>query len=506
MRPMPTLVRVLVALPILAVAASADAQRVGRPVALNDLDAYITRAVAEWRIPGLAISIVKDDSIVFAKGYGVRELAKSGAVDAGTRFAIGSTTKAMTTVALGMLVDEKKVRWDEPVITYLPGFRVGDPYVTRELTVRDLLTHRGGLGNADVLWASADYPADEIMRRVTTLAPAYSLRSRFIYQNIMYAVAGDVIAAASGMPWAQFLRTRIFEPLGMRATEATLGALEGQPNVATPHMELTDTIRPVANRPVDAVGPAGSVWSSVGDMAKWARFILDSGRVGGKRLLSEASFREVLSPQVVAPREMYSTMALVRPHFFTYGLGWFLHDYQGEAVAMHTGSIDGMSALIGLIPDRRLGVYVLANLDHAELRHALMYRVFDLYRGSAPRDWSKELLALYSGLERQADSARRDQIQRRVADTRPSLPLDRYAGTYTNQTYGNVVVSIRQGALHFAFGRGRAGGLTHWHYDTFQAKWDDVRRDPSLVVFAPDGAGGVSSVRAFGITFTRAAR
>jgi CubicO group peptidase (beta-lactamase class C family) len=502
---MPTLVRIFAVLPIIVAAASADAQRAARP-ALNDLDAYITRAVAEWQIPGLAISIVKDDSVAFAKGYGVRELGKPGAVDAGTRFAIGSTTKAMTAVALGMLVDEKKVRWDEPVITYLPGFRVGDPYVTRELTVRDLLTHRGGLGNADLLWASADYPTEEIMRRVATLAPAYSLRSRFIYQNIMYAVAGDVIAAASGMPWAQFLRTRIFEPLGMKATEPTLAALDGQSNIATPHGEIADTIRPITNRPVDAVGPAGSVWSSVGDMAKWARFILDSGRVGGKRLLSDATFRELLSPQVVAPREMYSTMTLVRPHFFTYGLGWFLHDYQGQAVAMHTGSIDGMSALIGLIPDRRLGVYVLANLDHAELRHALMYRVFDMYSGNAARDWSKELFALYSGLERQADSARRDQIQRRVADTRPSLPLDRYAGTYTNQTYGNAVVSVRNGVLHFAFGRGRAGTLTHWHYDTFQAKWDDVRRDPSLIVFAPDGAGGVSSVRAFGITFTRAAR
>lgn len=503
---MPSFVRVLAALPVLVAATSADAQRAARPVTLNGLDAYVRNAVEEWRIPGLAIAVVKDDSVVFAKGYGVRELGKPGAVDAGTRFAIGSTTKAMTAVALGMLVDEGKVRWDEPVITYLPGFRVGDPYVTRELTVRDLLTHRGGLGNADQLWASADYTTEEITRRVATLTPAYSLRSRFIYQNVMYAVAGDVIAAASGTPWGQFLRTRIFEPLGMKATEATLAGLQGQSNIATPHMELADTIRRVANRPVDAVGPAGSVWSSVGDMAKWARFILDSGRVGGKRLLSEAAFREILSPQVIAPRDIYSTTTLVRPHFFTYGLGWFLHDYQGQAVAMHTGSIDGMSALIGLIPDRRLGVYVLANLDHAELRHALMYRVFDMYSGNPARDWSKELLALYGGLERQADSTRRQQEQRRVADTRPSLPLERYAGTYTSQTYGDVVVTVRQGALHFAFGRGRVGALTHWHYDTFQAKWDDVRMRPSLVVFAPDGSGGVSSVRAFGITFTRAAR
>jgi CubicO group peptidase (beta-lactamase class C family) len=474
-----------------------------RQFRLDDLDAYIRKGVQEWRVPGLAIAVVKDDSVVFAKGYGVRELGKPGAVDVGTRFAIGSTTKAMTAAALGMLVDEGKVRWDEPVITYLPTFRVGDPYVTRELTVRDLLTHRGGLGNADQLWASADYSTEEITNRVATLAPAYSLRSRFIYQNVMYAVAGEVIEAVSGTPWATFVRTRIFAPLGMTGTEPTLGALAAQPNVASPHMELRDTVRPVMNRPVDAVGPAGSVWSSVADMAKWARFILDSGRVGGRRLLSEASYHEIMSPQVIAPRDIYSTTSLVKPHFFTYGLGWFLHDYQGQAVAMHTGSIDGMSAIISLIPERRVGVCVLANLDHAELRHALMYRVFDMYTGNPPRDWSKELLALYTRLERQADSARRQQEQRRVADTRPSLPLERYAGTYTNPTYGNALVTLRQGALHFAFGRGRVGTLTHWHYDTFQAQWEDVRMRASLVTFAPDGAGGVSSVRAFGITFTR---
>jgi CubicO group peptidase (beta-lactamase class C family) len=484
---------------VCAVAPAATAQR----NSTADLDAYITRAVRDWRIPGLAIAVVKDDSVVFAKGYGVRELGKAGAVDAGTRFAIGSTTKAMTAVALGMLVDEGKVRWDEPVTAYLPGFRVGDPYVTRELTVRDLLTHRAGLGNADQLWASVDYSPEEISARVATLQPAYSLRSGFIYQNIMYAIAGDVIAAASGKPWAEFVRTRIFVPLGMTATEPTLGALAGKGNVAAPHMEIRDTIRAVTNRSVDAVAPAGAVWSSVGDMAKWARFILDSGRVDGKRILSAESYREIMSPQVVAPKSMYTTMSLIRPHFFTYGLGWFLHDYQGQAIAMHTGSIDGMSAIIGLIPDQRVGVYVLANLDHAELRHALMYRVFDLYGGNKQRDWSRELLDLYGGLEAQADSARRQQEQRRVAGTRPSLALDAYAGTYRNTTYGDAVVTVSDGALRFAFGSGRRGRLMHWQYDTFQAQWEDIRMSPSLVVFAPDGTGGVSSVRAFGVSFTR---
>lgn len=494
----------MVAAALLCAASPSAAQHAPDAAELAALDAYVARAVQDWRVPGLAIAVVKDDSIVFLKGYGVREAGRPDAVDGGTRFAIGSTTKAMTALALGMLVDEGKVEWDAPVVRYLPAFRVGDPYVTRELTVRDLLTHRGGLGNADLLWTGTDYSTAEIVRRVAALEPAYSLRSRFVYQNVMYAVAGEVIEAASGMSWAEFLRTRIFAPLGMRATEATLGALAGQPNVATPHMLIQDSVVTVSNRSVDAVAPAGSIWSSAGDMAQWLRFMLDSARVDGQRLVSAEVYGEILSPQMVAPLDMYPTTTIVRPHFFTYGLGWFLHDYAGEAVAMHTGSIAGMSALIGMLPDRRAGVYVLANLDHAELRHALMYRVFDLYSGKAPRDWSTELHALYEGLETRSRAARQRQEQRRSSGTQPSAPLERYAGTYTHPVYGNARVDLRDGALHLTFGT-RAAALAHWHYDTFEARWDDARAQSSLIVFAPDGGGGITSLRAFGNVFVRSA-
>jgi CubicO group peptidase (beta-lactamase class C family) len=193
----------------------------------------------------------------------------------------------------------------------------------------------------------------EITRRIATLKPAYSFRSGFIYQNIMYSLAGDVVAAASGMSWDDFLRRRIFAPLGMTATETRLSTVTGKPNVAMPHDEVDGTMRLIENRSVDPVAPAGSVWSSVSDMAKWMRFLLDSGRVDGRRLLSEATYRELFTPQVIAPLSMYPTTQLTRPHFFTYGLGWFLHDYQGDAVAMHTGSIAGMSAILGMIPERK---------------------------------------------------------------------------------------------------------------------------------------------------------
>ncbi|MFN2399383.1 MAG: serine hydrolase [Gemmatimonadaceae bacterium] len=479
------------------------AQRVHPPVNLDQLDSYIARAVRDWHVTGFAIAIVKDDSVVFAKGYGVREVGKPNPVDVGTRFAIGSTTKAMTAAALGMLVDDGKVRWGDPVIKHLPGFQLSDPYVTRELTVRDLLTHSGGLGNADMLWYGADITSAEIVRRIQTLPLAYSLRSGWVYQNIMYAVAGDVVQAASGMPWETFLRTRIFAPLGMMSTEPTLAALSGQPNVATPHAEIDDTLRVIANRTVDPVKAAGSVWSSVADMAKWMRFILDSGRVGGRRLLSDTTYVELLSPQVIADRTIYPTIGIVRPHFFTYGLGWFLHDYDGWAVAMHTGSIDGMSAIIGLVPDQRLGVYMLANVDNAELRHALMYQVFDLFSGDSQRDWNAEILAFYRERREKERAAVREREKSRVPRTRPSLPLEQYKGTYRNPTFGDVIVTAPNGALHVEFGSQRQGDLTHWHFDTFRARWNDVRLDRSLVVFLPDGAGGIRALHAFGMTFAR---
>lgn len=428
------------------------AQRVPPPVTREQLDAYVARAVRDWHVTGLAIAIVKDDSVVFAKGYGVRQLGKPDLVDVGTRFAIGSTTKAMTAAVLGMLVDAGKVGWEDPVIKHLPDFRLSDPYVTRELTVRDLLTHRGGLGNADMVWYGADYTSTEIVRRIRTLPLAYSLRSDWVYQNIMYAVAGDVVEAASGMPWETFLRTRLFTPLGMTSTEPTLAGVSGQINVASPHDVIDDTLRVITNRTVDPVKAAGSVWSSVADMAKWMRFILDSGRVGGRRLLSDSTYAELLSPHAIADAAIYPTTSLVRPHFFTYGLGWFLHDYDGQAVAMHTGSIDGMSAIIGLIPDRRLGMYLLANVDNAELRHALMYQVFDLFSGRPPRDWSAEILEFYRERREKGRAEARAQEKSRVARTRPSLPLERYTGTYSNPTFGDVIITAPRGALHLEFG------------------------------------------------------
>jgi CubicO group peptidase (beta-lactamase class C family) len=455
----------------------------------RELDPYVARAVQDWRVPGLAIAVVGDGRVVFAKGYGVRELGKPAPVDTQTLFAIGSTTKAMTAAALGLLVDAGKVRWDDPVTRHLPDFQLYDPYVTREVTVRDLLTHRAGLGNADFLWYGTENSRAEIVRRARLVRPAYSLRAGFVYQNVMYAVAGAVVAAAAGVPWETFVATRLFAPLGMTRTVPTLAQARSRPNVASPHSRVDDTLRVIRNASVDAIAPAGAVWSSAADMAKWIRFLLDSARVDGKRLLQPATLAELLKPQTVVPAAgFYPTAQLTRPHWTTYGLGWFQEDYAGRMVDFHTGSIDGMVAVVGLIPDDGLGVVVLANADHAEARHALMYKTFDLCLGRPSRDWSGEMRALYDSLRAHADSATKAQEAKRVLGTRPTLPLEKYAGTYADSLVGRVVVRLDAGKLWLRSGTMEAE-LEHWQYDTFRARWRDRWQEPELVSFAIGASG-----------------
>jgi CubicO group peptidase (beta-lactamase class C family) len=488
---------------LLAVLLAGASFAIAQSARLNDLDAYISKAVKDWEVPGLAISIVKDGQVVFTKGYGVRELGKPEPVDEHTLFAIGSTTKAMTAAALGILVDEKRVQWDDPVSKYLPDFQLYDPYVTREVSVRDLLTHRAGLGNADFLWYEQNNSRREILHRLRYLKPQTSMRSHFTYQNIMYVAAGEIVTSVTGIPWEDFVRQRIFKPLGMKDSVPLIADTRGRPNVASPHYLMDGRVRVIQNASVDAVAPAGSVWSSVHDMAKWMLFMLEGG--DEKSVLSESTRKELIRPQfIVDRREFYPTARLTQPHWMTYSLGWFQHDYDGRAVDFHTGSIDGMVAIIGLIRDERLGVYVLGNLDHAEIRHALMYRVFDLYAEKPLRDWSAEFRKLYAKLREERESRRKKIEKERIPDTHPSLPLDKYTGTYSDPLYGTVSLAY-DGKLVLRYGKGFVGVLEHWHYDTFRARWEAEWRGRSLVSFTLDSKGHPERLKFAGMSFKREA-
>jgi CubicO group peptidase (beta-lactamase class C family) len=480
--------------------ADAQSRSSGTQPDIAAFDRYVTQGVRDWRAAGLAIAVVHGDSVVLAKGYGVLDIAKPDRVTEHTRFAIGSTTKAMTSVALGMLVDEGKLRFDDRVIDLLPDFRLYDPYVTREITVRDLLTHRSGLASTDLMWLRADLAPDEMIRRLRHVRPASSFRAQWDYQNNVYAIAGAIVAKVSGRPWEDFVRTRIFQPLGMTDSEPLVSLIVDAPNVATPHAIIRDTVRQVAIRTTDPVASAGSVYSSVSDMAKWLRFVLDSGRVGGKRLLTPATFSEIVAPQIRVPQGLYPALRLARPHGFSYALGWFVQDYQGAVVWMHTGSINGMSAIVGLLPDRRVGVVVLANLDHVELRHALMYRVFDMYAGNAERDWSSDLRAMFARTQGAAGA------RPATPEGRPSLPIERYAGTYVDSTYGDVVVTHANGVLRARFGRQELGALEPSGYEAFRSHGPPPQEQRTVLAFTRDAAGNVGSVRVFGVNFMRTAR
>ena len=461
-------------------------------------DRYVAKAAAEWRIPALAIAVVKDDSVVFAKGYGVLQKGSAQPADEHTRFAIGSTTKAMTAASLAMLVDEGKLKLDDPVTKYIPELQLYDPWATRELTIRDLLTHRSGLPGTDLFWASNwNYSQADIIRRLRYIQPSASFRSQWQYHNVLYALNGVIIERVSGMPWEQFVKARIFAPLGMNETEPLVSMITGKPNVAVPHALINDTVAIVPVRSTDGVASAGSVWSSVSDMAKWMQFVIDSGRVGNKRLIQQRTFAEMVTPQIQAPMEEYPALQLAKPDFFSYGLGWFIQDYRGQQVWMHTGSINGLCAIIGIEPNKRLGVYVLENLDHAELRHGLMYSVFDIFENGPRRDWSVDLKPIF------ARPARANVTQAARTTSAPSLPLERYAGTYIDSAYGDVRVTFQNGALQAAVVTDPAAPLEPVSFEAFRTKPSGGAR-PTMLTFVPDGNGGVSGVRVFNILFARA--
>ena len=465
---------------------------------LQGFDAYVTRSMADWKVPGLAIAIVRNDSVVLAKGYGVRTLGRPDRVDPRTMFAIGSSSKAFTALAVAMLVDQKKVQWDDAVTDHLPGFRMYDPYVTRELTVRDLLTHRSGLAASDLIVYLPQMTRDSILHRVRYVKPTWSFRSHYGYQNLMYLAAGQITARLAGKSWDEVVHDRIFTPLGMTGSNTTVTALDRLPNVATPHAEVDDTVRTIPYFNLDQIAPAGSINSNVFDMARWVRFQLAGGKVAGKPLIGEAAFGETHTPQTIVPYEGFWKVAVQDAHLLNYAMGWYLHDYRGRLIAQHGGNIDGMSALVALLPEERTGLVVLTNLDGNDLTYALMYRVFDAYLGQPRKDWSGIMLKASRELTGEGKEEEKKKEAERVAGTRPSLPVEKYLGTYTDTLHGDAVVRKEGSGLVFQYGR-LIADLGHWHYDTFQAIWRQRRLGKGYLTFTLDGSGKVDELKVDGL-------
>ncbi|MBA3357359.1 MAG: serine hydrolase [Pyrinomonadaceae bacterium] len=436
---------------------------------ISGFDDYVNRTLRDWKVPGLAIAIIKGDQIELAKGYGVRKLGDPTPVNERTLFAIGSTSKAFPAALIAMLVDEGKLKWDDPATRYLPGFEMYDPYVTRELTVRDLLSHRSGQEGGDFLWYGTEYDRDEVLRRARHLKPTRSLRSRFGYQNVMYLAAGQIIAKVSGKSWDEFIRQRIFAPLDMTASNTSIRDLTKSDNVASPHAEIDDQVKVVPWRSLDNIAPAGSINSNVVDVAQWVRLQLGQGTYQNRRLISPGAIKEMQTSQTVMRAESPFSLWYPEIHFVNYGLGWFLSDYRGRKVVEHVGAIDGMRAQVALIPEEKLGLVILANRGGSTLPAALTYKIFDAYLGAPPRDWSAEMLKTEKSLVEQNEAAEKKLEAERVKNTKPTHTLEKYAGTYQNDLYGEVKVTHENGKLNLRFGSAFTGELEHWHYNTFRA-------------------------------------
>ncbi len=490
-------------LAVLALASPATAQQQREPY--PGFDAYVRAALATWKVPGASVAIVRNDSVIYAKGYGVREIGKPAPVDEHTLFAIGSSSKAFTSAAVAMLVDSGKVRLDAAANTYLPNFQLADPFASREITVRDLLSHRSGLARGELIWYGSAYDRDEILRRVRYLPPTWSFRSTFGYQNIMFLAAGQIVAKTTNASWDDFIKQRIFQPLGMTSSNTSVSALKGIEDVAAPHAELNDTVRAIPYRQIDNIAPAGSINSNAVDMAQWVRLHLGDGKFQGKQLISKRMVDEMRTAQMIIRRD--GGMGNMNPsaHLMAYGLGWFLSDYEGKYLVQHGGNIDGMTALVAMLPEDKFGIVILSNMNGSTLPTALMLKTLDLQLKRPAKDWSGELHARQDSMMARARAAQ-GRTEQRVANTKPSLPLSGYVGTYADSAYGVLDVTEANGTLNLAFGPTWRGPLEHYHFDTFRMKLDTPILPPVPVTFRLNAAGKVDEVQldlAGQVTFKR---
>lgn len=490
--------RLLLLALLLPLAASAQTKAIAPP---PNFDAYVAAVMKQFEVPGMGIAIVKDGQVVLAKGYGVKRLGSPDKVDADTRFGIASNTKAFTALAIGMLVEEGKLQWDAPVVNYLPQFMMWDAWVTRQITVRDLLVHRSGLGlgAGDLLWwPPTTYTPPEIMARLRYIEPATSFRSAYAYDNVLYLVAGQLIEKVSGQTWSDFITNRIMRPVGMKQAISTHAAA-GEPmgNVAATHAKVNGTVQVVKPFSDPNTDPAGGINAGANDMARWMIAQMDSGRVGDKQLWKPSTTRQQWTlvtpvPFGPAPKELAPYTA----NFNGYALGFGVRDYRGQKLVTHTGGLPGYVSLLMMLPNQKVGVMVLTNQESGAAFQSIGLKVLDYYLNAPPFDW----LAGYTQRMARVDSMMAAEnaatAAARDSASRPSLPLASYAGTYEDAWYGTVTVSLAGNGLVMQFDKSPdlLGDLEHWQYDTWLVKWRDRElRADAFVTFTLDEAGKVAA-------------
>jgi CubicO group peptidase (beta-lactamase class C family) len=463
----------------------------------------------EYGAPGVSIAIVENGETTLARGWGVQEVGTTRAVGADTIFFTGSTGKAFTVAALATLVDAGKIKWDDKVIDHMPDFRMWDPWVTREMTIRDLLVHRSGLGlgAGDLLFVpNSTLSRKETDRRIRYIKPATSFRSAYAYDNILYMAAGQLIENVTGETWEQYVRRHVFAPLGMNHSTVSDAEFISNSDRARPHSRSGGAIVGLGTqKPLDEnatiaanAAPAGGLAISANDMTRWLLTQLGRGKIpgGDRRLFSEEQSAEMwtpVTPQPIDPRP--AEFAVTQPNFYLYGLGWDVQDYRGAKLIWHGGAVFGSLAAVALLPDRNVGIFVAVNSEEGELVRGFLYELLDHYLGQPQGHWPEKFhdykLARLNEAAKQVQKA-----QATPARAGPSLSLERYAGDYADPWYGTIKVRRAAAglAIDFPHSAGMSGPLTHYQYDTFRTNPSLKWIEPAYVTFSLDANGNVDRI------------
>jgi CubicO group peptidase (beta-lactamase class C family) len=459
---------------------------------MQGLSEFINHTMPEWNVPGLAIAIVKDNQIIFCEGFGLRDGNNNLKVTPKTLFAIGSCTKAFTTMAMGILVDRGQLDWDQPVRNYLPSFKLYDSYASEHITPRDLVTHRSGLPRHDAMWYRTHFTREEIINRLQYLEPTQELRTVFQYNNLMYLAAGYLVGAIAGCTWEEFVQQEILNPLGMGNSNFSVDASQKTDDFAHPYLHKNEEVKEIPFLNIDVVGPAGCINSNVTDMAQWLLLHLNGGKFSERQIISANNLRQMYTPQIVEPNPQEEREVL-NP---SYGLGWAIYGYRGYKVVQHGGGIDGFSALTTLLPQDNIGIVVLTNLNASPLHSIVTYYVCDRLLNLEPVAWSDRLKEKVAIAKESTTKTQEKIAAERQPGTHPGHALEDYTGNYEHPAYGMISVELKQNNLISTY-NSMSSQLQHYHYDTFVSYSELAEMldmPPDLISFVTDKKGDVTSL------------
>jgi CubicO group peptidase (beta-lactamase class C family) len=457
-------------------------------VSFEGFDKFVDETMETWKVPGLAIAVVKDGKVILSKGYGFRDVEKKLKVTPKTLFAIGSCTKAFTATSIGILVDEGKLDWDKPVREYLPAFKLKDSFASERMTPRDLVCHRSGLPRHDAMWYNSSASRRELFERLQYLEPSKDFRDVFQYQNLMFMTAGYLVGQIVGITWEEFAQKRLLDPLGMKDSNFSVEDSKKAEDFALPYMEKDDKVIEIPFRNIDTVGPAGSINSNVSDMVQWILLNLNKGKHGEEQIISENTLKEIHAPQMIASKSFEYDESF----YSTYGMGWSISAYRGHLLLAHGGGIDGFIALVSFMPRENTGMVIFTNLNGNPLPSIVAYNVYDRLLGLDLIDWNKRIRDRVDKARKEAEEAKKEKDKDRKLNTKASHPLEEYTGDYEHPGYGVFSVQKEGDQLKGEY-NSISFDMEHYHYDIFKMENEFLEIDAKLSFFT-DNKGNVGSL------------